>query len=177
MRLAHHDALDASSREAHPNLFLSSLSPMASKKPGGNGSARARETAAAGLAPETLLGESVSGSVLVVDDDEATREMLRYLVTSTGCTAVTAANGLEALEYLGRAASPPCLILLDLMMPVMDGCALDRKLAADARLSLIPVIVITAFRDRAPGLERRLEIIQKPFEIDEVLNFVKRYCR
>src|SRR5262249_11482482 len=143
-----------------------------SNKPGGNGPAEVHEPAP----PESFLDESCPGPVLVVDDDEATREMLRYLVTSTGCTAVTAANGVEALEYLGR-AEPPCLILLDLMMPLMDGCDLDQRLAADARFSLIPVIVITAFPERASGLERHLEIIPKPLEIATILNLVINYCR
>lgn len=149
---------------------------MASKKRGGNGGDQVQKAAPTGLVPEILMGESGPGPVLVVEDDEATREMLRYLVTSTGCSAVTAANGLEALEYLGRAALP-CLILLDLMMPVMDGCALDKKLAADARFSSIPVVVVTAFPERATGLERHLKIIQKPVEISEIINLVKSYCR
>src|SRR5215471_14882885 len=144
---------------------------MASKKRGGNGGDQVQKTAPTGLVPEILLGESGPGPVLVVEDDEATREMLRYLVTSTGCSAVTAANGREALEYLGRAALP-CLILLDLMMPVMDGCALDQQLAADSRFSSIPVVVITAFPERATGLERHLQIIQKPVEISEIINLV-----
>jgi CheY-like chemotaxis protein len=149
---------------------------MSSKKRGGNGGAHVQKTAPAGLVPEILLGDSGPGPVLVVEDDEATREMLRYLVTSAGCSAVTAANGSEALEYLGRAALP-CLILLDLMMPVMDGCALDQKLAADSRFSSIPVVVITAFPERATGLERHLTIIQKPLEISEIINLIKSYCR
>jgi len=147
---------------------------MASKKPGGNGSAH-HDTESVGLTPDIVFGEACPGPVLVVDDDEATREMLRYLVASTGCSVVTAANGREALDYLRRALQP-CLILLDLMMPVMDGCALDQELAADARLSSIPVIVITAFPERATGLERDLKVVQKPLEIAEIMNLVKAYC-
>src|SRR5262245_47070361 len=140
---------------------------MASEKRRGNGSAKAHEAANSDLTSENVHGERCPGPVLVVDDDEATREMIRYLVTSTGCSAVGAANGVEALHYLSQAA-PPCLIFLDLMMPVMDGCALDHRLAGDVRLSLIPVVVITAFPERAIGLERSLEVIQKPLEIAEI---------
>jgi CheY-like chemotaxis protein len=147
---------------------------MHAKKRGGNGGAQVQKTAP--TAREIFLGESGPGPVLVVEDDEATREMLRYLVTSAGCSAVTAANGREALDYLGR-ADLPCLILLDLMMPVMDGCALDQNLAADSRFSSIPVVVITAFPERATGLERHLKIIQKPLEISEIINLIKSYCR
>jgi CheY-like chemotaxis protein len=113
--------------------------------------------------------------VLIVEDDEATREMLRYLVESVRRPVVTAANGLEALEHL-RNGIRPCLILLDLMMPVMDGCAFDHELARDLQLSRIPTIVITAFPERATGLARRLSVVQKPVEIDEILALVKQYA-
>ena len=116
-----------------------------------------------------------NGPVMVVEDDEATREMLRYLVESVGCSVVTAANGLEALEHL-RKGIRPCLILLDLMMPIMDGCAFDHELAADLQLSWIPTIVITAFPERASGLTRHLSVVQKPVELDEIVSLVKQYA-
>jgi CheY-like chemotaxis protein len=132
-----------------------------SPKPG-NGSARTHR-------------EPRNAPVLVVEDDEATREMLRYLVESTGCSVVTAANGLEALECL-RKGVRPSLILLDLMMPVMDGCAFDHELARDLQLSWIPTIVITAFPERAAGLARHNKVVQKPVELDEILALVKQYA-
>lgn len=113
--------------------------------------------------------------VLVVEDDDATREMLRYLVESAGCPVATAANGLEALEQL-RNGLTPCLILLDLMMPIMDGCAFDHELARDLQLSLIPTIVVTAFPERATGLARHLSVVQKPVEIDQILALVEQYA-
>jgi CheY-like chemotaxis protein len=113
--------------------------------------------------------------VLVVEDDDATREMLRYLVESVGCPVATAANGLEALEQL-RSGLTPCLILLDLMMPIMDGCAFDHELARDLQLSSIPTIVVTAFPERATGLARHLDVVQKPVEIDQILALVEEYA-
>ena len=113
--------------------------------------------------------------VLVVEDDEATREMLRYLVQSTGCSVVTAANGREALAHL-RNGLTPSLILLDLMMPVMDGCAFDHELARDLQLSSIPTIVVTAFPERAGGLARHLNVVQKPVDIDQILALVEQYA-
>ena len=113
--------------------------------------------------------------VLVVEDDEATREMLRYLVESAGCSVVAVANGFDALERL-RDGLTPSLILLDLMMPIMDGCAFDRELARDLQLAKIPTIVITAFPERALGLTRHLSVAQKPVEIDEILALVKQYA-
>jgi CheY-like chemotaxis protein len=141
----------------------------------GNGSAssdRSRDRQGSAFAP----AEGPRGRpVLVVEDDEATREMLRYLVESAGCSVVTAANGLEALERL-RNGITPSLILLDLMMPLMDGCAFDHELARDLQLSKIPTIVITAFPERATGLARHLSVAQKPVEIDEILALVRQYA-
>jgi CheY-like chemotaxis protein len=111
----------------------------------------------------------------VVEDDEATREMLRYLVESAGYSVVTASNGREALEHL-RTGLAPSLILLDLMMPVMDGCEFDHVVARDLQLSSIPTVVVTAFPERATGLARHLGVMQKPVEIDAVLALVKQYA-
>jgi len=137
----------------------------------GNGSARSGASGSAFALEEGTRNRPL----LVVEDDDATREMLRYLVESVGCPVVTAANGLEALEHL-RNGLTPCLILLDLMMPVMDGCAFDHELARDLQLSSIPTIVVTAFPERATGLARRLSVMQKPVEIDAVLALVKQYA-
>jgi CheY-like chemotaxis protein len=142
---------------------------------GGNGSAnsdRLSERKPSAIAASEGLR---SRPVLVVDDDEATREMLRYLVESAGCSAVTAANGREALEYL-RTGTTPCLILLDLMMPVMDGFSFDHELARDLQLSAIPTIVITAFGERATGLARHLSVVQKPLELEQILDLVNEYA-
>jgi len=128
-----------------------------------------------GSATRDHAREDQDRPVLIVEDDEATREMLRYLVQSTGCSVVTAANGLEALEQL-RTGLTPSLILLDLMMPVMDGCAFDHELARDLQLSSIPTIVVTAFPERATGLARHLDVVQKPVDIDQILALVRQYA-
>ena len=137
----------------------------------GNGSGKSGPSG-----PASVLDEGIRNHpVLVIEDDEATREMLRYLVESVGCSAVTAANGLEALEQL-RNGLTPCLILLDLMMPVMDGCAFDHALARDLQLSSIPTIVVTAFPERATGLARHLSVVQKPVEIAQIVALVEQYA-
>ena len=136
----------------------------------GNGSAKKGSSGSA----FALDGGSHRLPVLVIEDDEATREMLRYLIESAGCSVVTAANGLDALEQL-RNGLTPGLILLDLMMPIMDGCAFDHELARDLQLSSIPTIVVTAFPERAAGLARHLSVVQKPVEIDQILALVEQY--
>src|SRR4026209_1348307 len=81
--------------------------------------------------------------VLIVEDDEDLREMMAQLLTLEGFVAATVANGREALEYLQH-ASKPDVILLDLMMPVMDGWEFRRRQQADPDLAPLPVIVLSA---------------------------------
>jgi CheY-like chemotaxis protein/two-component sensor histidine kinase len=80
--------------------------------------------------------------VLIVEDDPGTRELLLRLVEGEGWTAATAENGALALEAVRR--NPPSLILLDLMMPVMDGCEFAIELRKNEDWRAIPVIVLTA---------------------------------
>jgi CheY-like chemotaxis protein len=80
--------------------------------------------------------------VLIVEDDEDLREMMAHLLTLEGFEAATAANGREALEYLQT--SRPEVILLDLMMPVMDGFVFLEELQRRPGLGNVPVVVLTA---------------------------------
>src|SRR5438270_7170536 len=82
-------------------------------------------------------------SILLVEDDAATREALALILGTEGYRVTGAANGAEALGVL-RSAPPPDLILLDLMMPIMDGWQFRREQVRDAALSAIPVVVLSA---------------------------------
>ncbi len=85
--------------------------------------------------------------VLIVDDQEDARMILREGLEASGYTVATACNGQEALQ-MGR-ADPPGILITDIMMPVMDGYALCRAWKADVRLSNIPVVFYTAtYTDR-----------------------------
>ncbi len=79
--------------------------------------------------------------ILIVDDDEATRETLRTILTAEGWTVAVAANGREALQRLSEA--PPCLILLDLLMPEMGGIELLNELRTKPAYRNIPTIILT----------------------------------
>jgi len=81
--------------------------------------------------------------ILVVDDDEDLRESFAGVLEDAGYEAASAGNGREALDFL-RSSPPPCLVLLDLMMPVMDGLSFITEKEADSELANIPVVVITA---------------------------------
>src|SRR5690242_8866746 len=82
--------------------------------------------------------------VLVVDDDYAIREMLTEVLEDAGYRVISVENGAAALAQLREMLTPPCLILLDLMMPVMTGWEFRIAQQADARLAAIPVIALSA---------------------------------
>jgi CheY-like chemotaxis protein len=92
------------------------------------------------------VGRHVHGDsrtqVLVVDDDPKTRDMLRRTLQKAGCTVAEAANGSEAIEALERAT--PGLVLLDLMMPGMDGFEVLERLQGEETWREVPVIIVTA---------------------------------
>jgi CheY-like chemotaxis protein len=113
--------------------------------------------------------------VLIVEDDEDLREMMAQLLTLEGFHAATVANGREALEYLHEAGTPE-VILLDLMMPVMDGWEFRRQQQADPALAPVPVIVLSAVdQGRASSLDADA-FLKKPLDFDRLLTLVRTYC-
>jgi CheY-like chemotaxis protein len=83
-------------------------------------------------------------AVLLVDDDVAIREALAEALVEEGFPVHAAQNGREALDWLQQNGDTPCVVLLDLMMPVMDGRTFLGLRGADPSLSKIPVIVVSA---------------------------------
>jgi CheY-like chemotaxis protein len=115
-------------------------------------------------------------SVLLVDDDAAIRDALTELLVDEGFVVHSTGNGREALDWLRQTAAPPDIILLDLMMPVMDGRTLLRLRKADPLLMAIPLLVFTA--DRACGdLEADPNIdgiLTKPVVVEDLLDAIDR---
>jgi CheY-like chemotaxis protein len=121
--------------------------------------------------------EDCAHLVLVVDDDRDIRESLADLLGDEGYRVVTASDGQEALEILRQLDGQPCVILLDLMMPIMSGAELHAEMAADPKLATIPVVVISAdasVKQKAAALGS--EYLAKPMHFDRVLHAVERYC-
>jgi CheY-like chemotaxis protein len=117
-------------------------------------------------------------TVLVVEDDPEIRESLLDLLEEQGYTVLAAPNGREALRQLGACEKPPCLILLDLMMPVMDGVSFRQEQLRSPNIAQIPVVVVSAYRDVA-GSARSLQVkdfLEKPFDLDHLLGVTRRYC-
>jgi DNA-binding response OmpR family regulator len=118
----------------------------------------------------------VTPTVFIVEDDLDTREMLGRFLEMEGYQVETAANGKLALERLYE-GTRACVILLDLMMPVMDGWQFRREQVRDAALANIPVIVVSAAgRDRIDKIEANA-YLSKPVDLDELLARVTEYCR
>jgi CheY-like chemotaxis protein len=113
--------------------------------------------------------------ILVVDDDTAIRDSLSELLVDEGYQVAAVENGREALDYL-RQRGLPCLILLDLMMPVMDGFEFIGAQQADPALADIPVVVITAAGEAKAKSVRASQVLPKPLRADQLISAVKRFC-
>jgi CheY-like chemotaxis protein len=116
-----------------------------------------------------------SQPVLVVDDDRHIRDALRALLETMGFRVTVAVNGADALERLHR-GTLPCLVVLDLEMPVLDGWGLRDALLREPRLARIPVIVISARHHRRPAPPRVVADFAKPVDADELTDVIERHC-
>jgi CheY-like chemotaxis protein len=119
----------------------------------------------------------LGGSVLIVEDDFDLREALTEMLRDEGYQVATAAHGAEALVRL-RGGSKPCVILLDLAMPVMNGWQFRAEQRHDPELAKIPVIVLSAaphVREELPELGLS-DYLQKPVSIERLLGRIASYC-
>jgi DNA-binding response OmpR family regulator len=114
--------------------------------------------------------------VLIVEDDEDLRDMMAQMLTIEGFAAATAANGREALDYL-HGTTKPHVILLDLMMPVMDGWEFRRRQQADPELARVPVIVLSALDPVRASPVGAAAFLKKPLDFDRLLELVRSHCR
>ncbi len=118
----------------------------------------------------------MSATVFIVEDDVDTREMLARFLELEGYTVESAENGKLALERLGG-GTHACVILLDLMMPVMDGWQFRQAQVQDDALARIPVIVVSAAgRDRIERIDADA-YLSKPVDLEELLGCVTQFCR
>ena len=112
--------------------------------------------------------------VLVVEDDPDIRDATAILLEDEGYQVEQAENGQRALELLARGPTP-CLVLLDLMMPVMDGHEfLERLRALGPPNAALPVVVMTAAHN--PSVPEARQVIRKPYSVDALLEAVERHA-
>lgn len=113
-------------------------------------------------------------TILVVEDDEDIRNVVVEILESEGYPTREAANGKEALEILSQ-IEKPCLVLLDMMMPIMNGRQFIDAVMADAYLAPIPILIVSAIADKA-NTTGSVGFLKKPIDIDVVLKVVGQYC-
>jgi CheY-like chemotaxis protein len=117
-------------------------------------------------------------TLLIIDDDAAVLDGLTELFEEEGYVVATAADGQAALHQL-RSGLRPCVILLDLMMPGMNGWDFRQKQMDDDDLKDIPVIVMTAAALREAAVKAQLgnvDFVPKPASLPELLETVRRHC-
>jgi len=118
-------------------------------------------------------------TILIVDDDAGIRQLLLLFLKHKGYTAKSVSNGLEALNQLQPDQPLPQLILLDLMMPVMDGATFRQAQLSDSRIAAIPVVVLSAAENieaQAPLLTANA-YVPKPIEFESLLQIVEQHCQ
>jgi CheY-like chemotaxis protein len=111
----------------------------------------------------------------VIDDDPSIRALVVEALIDDGYAVLEAGDGAQALALLG--SNEPCLILLDMRMPVMDGWTFARTYRIQAATSA-PIVVMTAARD-AGGWASEIEadgVLAKPFDLDDLTAVVERFC-
>lgn len=112
------------------------------------------------------------GRILIVDDETGIRESLEEYFQDEGFDVVTAKDGAEALVKLA-AAELPDVVVLDLLMPKVDGTQVYAHMQQDPRLAAVPVIVSTSDPARAPS---GVLLMKKPINLERLLAAVRQYC-
>ena len=118
-----------------------------------------------------MMGIASHMCVLVVDDEPDIRETLREAVEMAGCTAVLAANGEDALKLM--TSRRPCMVIVDLMMPVMTGLELLHAMQQVPALADLPVVISTSAPRRAPP---GLPILPKPIDLSALWRWMRQNC-
>jgi CheY-like chemotaxis protein len=115
--------------------------------------------------------------VMVVDDDADIRDSIGDILELRGYRVARASNGREALDRL-RAGTLPCVILLDLMMPVLNGWEFREQQTSDEALKSVPVVIISGdgSTDQKAASIGVAEFLRKPLELSAILDVVRRHC-
>ena len=142
---------------------------------GGYGMPQGARGATGGSAPRTTRPQR---PVLVVEDDPDFRDLLEIFLRWDGFVVCTAADGLEAFKCLE--AHRPCIILLDVSMPRMDGITFGRTLRRhpDPQLAHTPIVLLTALIDPTDAVRATdaVEVMSKPLALEQVVDVIERHC-
>lgn len=123
-------------------------------------------------------GAQPGTTILIVDDEHSIRSALAQLLEEEGYAVAVVRNGQDALRYLELTNQPPCLILLDMMMPEMSGLQFRREQQEHAALANIPVVAMSANLHLAQAAQVLgvTDYLQKPFDLNDLLSAVVRNC-
>jgi len=117
-------------------------------------------------------------TILIVEDDDEIRELLAEMLADRGYQVATARNGKEALELLRTKPLQPNIVLLDLMMPVMDGWQMRAEMLADPKLADIPVVIVSGaadLQDESDAL-KAARVLTKPVKWPVLLESVRDHA-
>lgn len=118
-----------------------------------------------------------SRAVLLVEDDPDVREDLAYLLQQKGYSVDTAENGREALQRIQETGAP-CIVILDLMMPVMDGWEFRAAMLKEPALREVPVVLVSGVADLTQDarLLKAADYLTKPVNLKRLYALVEQYC-
>ncbi len=111
--------------------------------------------------------------VVVVDDEPGFGETLQDVFEDEGYEVRVATDGAQALEILRSLSVPPCIVILDLNLPVLDGNAVYRAMRADQMLSTVAVVVLTSEPSKAPA---GVLLMKKPPDLEVLIRTVRKCC-
>ncbi|MBI4040316.1 MAG: response regulator [Deltaproteobacteria bacterium] len=119
--------------------------------------------------------------ILIVEDDEDLRISFSQLLELEGYEPICACHGQEALDILKNMQELPSLILLDLMMPIMDGFTFRKIQVQDPHLSQIPIVIMTAHRNvdiqKIKTGTSPMVYMQKPVDLDEMISIIHHFSK
>ena len=120
----------------------------------------------------------MNGDIVIIEDDVDTRETLQDLLRLEGFSVRAAENGAAGLALIER-QQPPCLILLDLMMPVMSGWEFLERVRERDEVGIgdVPIVVLSAAADLVDvGRRFGCDVVRKPADIGELVDIARRFC-
>lgn len=112
--------------------------------------------------------------VLVVEDDRDVSQSIRELIEDQGHRAICVVNGREALAVLEE--ERPCLMLIDVFMPIMNGVEFLKVVKNNQKLADIPRVIMTAANDRMIGVKEDVSVLYKPVDFEALRRLLQKYC-
>lgn len=113
--------------------------------------------------------------ILIVEDEQAICDTLVEVLEINGYSVLTANNGKEALQVLER-NPPPCIILLDLMMPVMGGMDFLEYIDKLDKYKHIPILILSAFNYTEHKYKNVVGFLKKPMKLDALMHIIEEHC-